>query len=728
MQSFKIKCLDNNAQTLGQQEVSFSENSADNHKISFLDKDGNCPFFLDLEANELALDNSNGDFSAITKEKGIALIKIKNVKMDYEENITFTFEGSDVVYKISANNLETKKGSDFVPVKKFDKPLSIILPATLFSDIQNEKLDVNGFPFQMFDVLENNNLGVDTFKSSNKLLNLIKFNNNLFIGRGKKLIPININDQHFYKNGDQSILGFTTGKNIGMGGKQVSGIAFELPENELLEVAKFLNGNTETKFKTKEDYDKNEIGYKMVRKQSDLTKVINKSTKNAVTVQEGEKKDYIKEEMFYDDNKKKSINTTNLTPENNNGKVVSNTSEDDNNNGTAKAKENVSDSSNVTAKESEKASIGNNSKADKVDEKNDSKSVDGKTTSDKKEDKKEDKKPEKKTATITSSIFGVAAAFIGVGLISGVFLSPIAWFLFFFMALLSASGATISIAYDDVKKEKLSKEEKTKQKINKLEKKIDKLIDKNKSDISKDKKLKNERKIENLQNKINTLNSPNASKESKKIKSNEKKSDIKIVEEIKKDVKKATNNNEELNKEEIMPSLDQDLSEEKFEEKNKEITKNPKRTQTPAEKQQEMLEKSKFVHQTLKSATSIPPKSIDEYSNLVTKVNDSISMFTNSEYCNDLGNSEKDFFQSCVNYQNAYIAEESSKNGLEEAKSNKSEELSIYEEDYKTSKVLLNNELNNLFNASEKYIKDRTMLSPIQNNQIEKYQAQDLEK
>ena len=153
MKTFKITCVDKEKKPAGEQAVSMSSEAVDQHKISFMSKEGSPLFTIDTESGELILDNSSGDFDEITTDKPVAKIKVSNIKLDYDENLTFSLDGSKTTYRIAGNAFEQKKGSSFVPVKTYEDPFDIVLPSSLFADMQDNKINVNGFPFQMFEAL-----------------------------------------------------------------------------------------------------------------------------------------------------------------------------------------------------------------------------------------------------------------------------------------------------------------------------------------------------------------------------------------------------------------------------------------------------------------------------------------------------------------------------------------------------------------------------------------------
>ena len=245
MKNYEIKNLDENKQVVGTQTVSMSTDKKYDHQIYFNVGNESIAMMIDLEKGELSLNNENGWFDAISTEKN-PTIKVSNIQMDSKDNLTFTLDGQKTVYRITGNALEQKEGSKFVPVKVFDKFLDVELPSSFLQDIADKKIGVTNLPFQMFEALSENDqvngVGVQKYSSADGKLNMLKVGDQLYVGRGQQLIPVEPNSQSYYRIGNQSVLSFTVGKAKGIAGKQVSGIGFRMTEAELMEVASFIEG------------------------------------------------------------------------------------------------------------------------------------------------------------------------------------------------------------------------------------------------------------------------------------------------------------------------------------------------------------------------------------------------------------------------------------------------------------------------------------------------------
>lgn len=275
MSSFSIDCLDKNKTVVGKQVVSVSRDPLDDNCISFLAKNGRVLFTIDTLKKELVLDNSSNDFNKISTEP-LARLKINKIKMDYQDNLTFTLDGKKTVFRISGNALEQKVNGKFEPVAVANEPFDVVLPRTLFNDIANDRLTVDAMPFQMFSILDQslqNDMQVSTFKSKNKVLHLVKANNQLYIARGGKLIPVLPQNAHYYKMGSKSLVGFTLGTGKGIAGKNGAGIGFVVDEQEIDQIAQFVSNDLQNVvFKNADDYNSIDIGYTMVRKPTEATK------------------------------------------------------------------------------------------------------------------------------------------------------------------------------------------------------------------------------------------------------------------------------------------------------------------------------------------------------------------------------------------------------------------------------------------------------------------------
>lgn len=478
MKTFSINCVDKNKQPVGTQNVSMSNEKTDAHTITFYSQVDKQPIFtIDAEKGELTLDNSNGMFNEISTEQSVIKIKIKNVKMDYVDNLTFTIDGTKKTFRISGNIFEQKHGTTFTPVATFDSPLDIVLPTTLFADINEQKIKVDTLPFQMFSAFDESDktLGIETFESADKSLHIIKINNQLYIGRGHKLVPVDINNQNFYRMGDKSVLGFTMGRKNGISGKQSSGIAFSLPENELLKVAEFINGSVEsTLFKTEEDYNSNDIDYSKVNAQSDAVKVLSTSPEKEPIV------------TGLTGDGKPSGNPTNddVPTDDLSGDPTDGGTPDDD-----KPKDDTPTGTDDTD-DTEKEKTGDDSSSDKKPKENNEKKNEESKGDGKKEEPKKD--PKKSSIVITKDTCKVLAIIMGALLISGAVVAPWMFWLFTFFALASYTTETLAtINFTETKK--VSKADKIRDKLAKEKDKLAELekLPETKRNLSKKNKLLN---------------------------------------------------------------------------------------------------------------------------------------------------------------------------------------------------------------------------------------------
>ncbi|MBQ3494791.1 MAG: hypothetical protein IJA69_05180 [Clostridia bacterium] len=225
---------------------------------------------IDLETNKLVLNNENGQFDSISTQKPTIVLDATKVKMDAKNDLTFTVDGKST-YKITGNAIiENDK-----PVKVFDEFFDVELPTEFFNDIENGKIDVASFPFQMFEALEESD-NVQKLTAAKGKLNLVKINDRIFIGKGSQLIPLDKDSQNYYAFGSNSVIGFTIGGTKGVMGNKVAGIGFKgLSEQELEQIGKFIEGedvDVKSKFKTANDLANQDIDYKRVNKQKDITK------------------------------------------------------------------------------------------------------------------------------------------------------------------------------------------------------------------------------------------------------------------------------------------------------------------------------------------------------------------------------------------------------------------------------------------------------------------------
>lgn len=700
MKNFSIDCYDKNKSLIGTQNVSMSNEEKDQHNIRFLNKEGEDLLIIDVQNGELILDNKNGTFNNLTLENPIAKIKVSNIQLDYEDNLTFTLDGAKNVYKISGNTIMQKKGAMFNPVIKFEQPLDIVFSNTLFKDIENKALTTNGLPYQMFDALSDNSIeGLSQYQSSNKLLHLVKFESQLYVGRGHKLIPMNKDNLNMYKMGDSSVLGFTTGRNNGISGKQSSGIAFNLSEPELDLVANFItNGETAT-FKNAEDFKNNDIDYTKVYKQTDLSKTVDLNTHKQAQ-----------------DN---DSNDSNNNSSQSNHIVNNSTGKDDSNN------KNESSTDNKAKEKDKEAS---------------------KEESDKKD--KPAPPPEKKEeAKLNVAAWSTVGAFaLGMLIISGVFVGPFAFLLFGLLFVTAGIlDADFTITY--YKKNKLTKEEKLNKKLDKNKAKLTKALNKQKKlekNIAKqssydDKTRKSVNKLNNkinhikqkIENNVKQLNALNNTPQNNSKNNNKQDDEVaKQVDDFMKKLKKgelqenkdtnATNNQDKNNgtqtEESIMndgnDSLTNDTKDENTNEKSEDITArkdlNQENTSTSTQEntntvnnnninnQQQNTEEVKpsttptkptysnsfeenyeSVKQMVADAKNSSNTNADELNKLFSKVNEAIKQVCPDGLSADkIDPKYKDAFQKYVDYRNIYNYKEL----MEESLSDCSKSTPLYKQ------------------------------------------------
>lgn len=634
MKPFKISCFDKEKNLIGEQSVSMSSNDVDTHKISFVGENNTVPFVIDIENHELIIDNTNGDFDEITQDKPIARIKVSNIRLDYEENITFSLDDSQTSYKITGNTFEKKQGSNYVPVKTYDKMFDVVLPSTLFADMDADKININGFPFQMFEALteqDKTDLGIETFQSSSKLLNIIKYKDQMFIARGKKFIPVSPEHQNYYKIGDESVFGLTIGRNNGVSGKQSQGIAFKMPEAELEDVAKFINGSLDgITFKNQDALDSNDIDYRRINKQSDLEKITTGITPGPV--------DPIDPDPVDPD----PIDPDPVDPDP------------------------------VDPGPIDPPPINPEPKPEKKP----------------KEDKKEEKKPEPEKITaglgyLCSALALATACF----LISGIFLGPVAWFFFSLFTLGAITNFTISgVSYG--KKQKRSKQQKIIDKINKLQKQLDKLKDKepNKKITAKMQKLQN--KINKEQGKLDALN-PQSNTPVTSTPPQEP-----TVDE---------------NTTRITPTTDESVIDTEMTNRNATQQNTNNNTTTNVNQAQKDT-----IHSTLDSVLKNKPTSIEERNTMINGVNSQVlAVCPDGTDASNVPEADKDFIQNCINFRTAYIAEQSAKETHEQALANGNpDEILITELAYQEARDNVNVQLNNLYNSSTERVIPAPVVEP----------------
>ena len=684
MNNFLIQCLDAKKQPIGEQNISMSYDEQDKHKILFADKEGNPLISLDMNG-ELVIDNTSGRFDAISTDKPMIKVNVSGIKMDYEENLTFSLDGSKTTYKISGNSILSKNGSTFEPLVQLENPLDIVLPSTIFEDIESNKLVVNGFPFQMFNAFseeDTEKLGVTTFESKNQLLHLVKYNNQLYVGRGHKLIPVDIQNQNLYKMGDNSVLGFTVGKLNGISGKQSSGIAFSMSEEELEQVAKFINGDKPVSFKTEEDFKTNDIDYVKVNRQSDLSKFAT------------------------------------LSDEKHNN--------DDSNIGVAVPPK---DTNSPNSGESPTSDDKPKEEKPKDGKPSDEKPKDGKPSDEKPKDEKpkDDKKQEnvKEASLDIAKVSTVLAAIMGILLISGVFVSILAFTIFAVLAVTAISSTSVyNFKYRQFDKVKRSKSEKLRHKLAKKEYALDRLNKKEHALFGDRKKERLNKSIESLKNKIKTREEKETNKQVQSQETNqyntileEQKSQDILSEEQKSE--EATTIDAHDNKSENV--LDSEIV----------TTADEKPKTTVAVTSVNMLDSCKKLNDILSDKISYPPEKVEEYDAFIDDINSTVSsVCQDGVSLEDIPAEEQELYQEYINYRTSYIARQSAKESLDKAKQEGQTDLSELEKRYTDARTELNNQINTLFEVSSKYRNEKNDVSSKSNDvsQEEKQCSDDPEK
>ena len=672
MDTFSIKCVDQNKKEIGQQTVTLSTEEADAHQIIMSDKNGTALISIDTTASQLVLDNSSGLFDAITTEKPVAKISISNIKMDYNENLTFSVDDSKTTYTITGKEITSKtRGKAEQVVAKFDVPLDVTLPSTLFQDIENKNLQVDGFPFQMFSALSKETqekFGITCYESKSKLLHIVKFNEQLYIGRGQKLVPVNIANQNLYKMGDSSVLGFTMGKKNGISGKQSSGIAFAMDEQELEEVAKFINGEDLSKstFKTMQEFESNDIDYVKVIKQSDLTKAF-KDAEDGLGISASA------DEQTQDEPKE-----DNPDEGNNPQKPIQ-----DNPDNPQPAQNGESGGGNPANGSTEKP----------------------KTEEKPKEPKPADKKPmppKEKAVVDVAGISGILAACLGALMISGVFVSVFALILFSFLAVVCL-GTSASFAIQYSKREKPSKEEKLKNKISKKEAQLARLAEKEPTPRNERKKNRLKNSIERLNNKLDKEMGIKSEKE-EPSKTSDKQEPV-------------DNQQEQKSQEDI--ATEQEIKNENEEQIEGEMSTSPEDlpTKTPATPvtEESMITSCKEINEYLAKTIDNPPAENDSYEKFIGEVDKMVSsVCADGVDVSSVPEDAKDVYQQYINYRTAYISYQASYEKMQNANQTISEDLPEVQGEYSAQRDVLTKQLFDLYMATQQYIKDRTSIIPVE--------------
>lgn len=645
MKLFSISCYDKEKNLVGQQTISMSSNDYDLHKISFVGKNNSTPFVIDVENHELILDNSNGDFDEITTDKPIAKIKVSNIHLDYDQNITFRLDDSSTSYRIAGNAFERKKGATYEPIKTYEDIFDIVLPSTLFADMQASNLHINGFPFQMFEALteqDKSDFGIETYQSSNKLLNIIKYKDQVFIARGKKFVPVSLDHQNYYKIGNDSVFGFTLGRNNGVVGKQSQGVAFKMTEAELEDVAKFLNGGLDNiTFKTQEDLLTNDIDYRRINRQSDLDKVMN------ITPPTGEIGDYPTPPPSEDPGNNSRIIPDPEPQTPTEDPVEPQPQPDD---------KPVDDTPPSKPKPAEPKPTGND-----------------------KGDKKEEKpsKPAEKVTADLGYLSTALALISGCLLVAGALFGPIAWFFFGLFALSAITNFTISGSIASSGRHRRTKQEKINNKLNKKQKQISKLQTKTPTK----RRLAKIQRLQNGVNKLQTKLTPNGQAESTV------------------DTPTTPTNGDTPTAETpttATPEVTPSTTETRIDSEMASPT-----TETPIRHSITADERT-TIHSALDNVLKNKPTNASERDGVISTINDYVAnICPDGADISTIDDADKDFFQNCINYRVAYMSEMSAKQTLDQATaSGDAEAMLVADEAYTQAKERVNIELNNLYNSS----------------------------
>lgn len=472
---FDINCFNNNNQFVGMQKVNFSNESMDKNNITFFCGE-NIPFVLDLENRKLKLDNSNNDYVKITDKNttgNIPEISIENISMDHEQNLVFSFSGIKTKYRITPFALEMQEDSDkeFVTVKQFDSILNVNLPDNIFEHVKNGNIEIKNLPFQAFEALDKlskKDSSIDTFKDSKNLLHLIKSNDQIFVARGNKLIPVSAEKCELFKGRNQNNSNkgaFTI--NIGKG----TNIAFDVSSEEVDDIQSFLNEgitekNSALEVKNYTEYEPR--NYHTVKKQSNVGLKTSAEFNLAAENDEVASNSPVTDEPS-DSNSPVNENNNSGTNDNNNGSENGNNGENPQSSN-APIIENSANNQTINqepaASEDSSKNEDNNSN-NKSDDKN----------KNNKEDSKGKDKDKLNHVELGSSFFGLAAGTMAVLLISGAWVNPLAFALFLIFALASSTGATIAYDMKKPNKQKLTKEEKLRIKTHNKQKQLDKITE-----------------------------------------------------------------------------------------------------------------------------------------------------------------------------------------------------------------------------------------------------------
>ena len=276
---FDIQLKNRENKVVGNQNVTISNVNGGENCFWLTPNGENKPVIcIDPENNVLTFNNENHIFDAISTENPISA-KLSKITMESNQNITFTLEtssGDKTTYKIDGNTVykqddTTKK---FVPVYR-NKGFDIALPKNLIDQVNKNKVVAKEYPYQMFDMLQKE-YGFQSFVSKDNKLRLLKSpTGQIYVARGTKVIPTF--GQEYFKDGNNSVLGFYTNNAKGIvNGNSTNGIGFKLSEEELQQVANFVEGKVVSadSFKTPENKTEQSVNFRGRANIGDTTKIV----------------------------------------------------------------------------------------------------------------------------------------------------------------------------------------------------------------------------------------------------------------------------------------------------------------------------------------------------------------------------------------------------------------------------------------------------------------------
>ncbi len=241
---------------------------------------------IDAYNNKIIFSNEDKKFSSIATSENVSdeiiMIDIKNLKIEYNQDITFVAEenGQKFTYKITPYAVQRKAQSEkeFKNILQFKTPLDISLPNDLPNQISNGVVEMKEFPTQMASLLESN-YGYSTFTSKNGNLKLLKSpNNEVLVNRGSKFVKTN--GFEYFKNGQESILGIKLESSKGIvQGKSTLGIGFNISEKELKDASTFIEGK---KLSNEQFKDRNNIDASIDYKKAQNLKETSKNIKEVI--------------------------------------------------------------------------------------------------------------------------------------------------------------------------------------------------------------------------------------------------------------------------------------------------------------------------------------------------------------------------------------------------------------------------------------------------------------